>query len=89
LQRATKKTIDEILEGATFILSFMQLFFSKFAVDKDESNRCYTMARIDNSLIFNELRGRGARIASALIFNDLAMSRKKPTPKSGLVELVF
>jgi hypothetical protein len=27
--------------------------------------------RIDNSLKINELRERGARIASALIFNDL------------------
>lgn len=45
------------------------------------------MVRIDNSLIINELRGRAAQRCKSLIINSLAMGRKKPTPKSGLVAL--
>jgi hypothetical protein len=73
LQRATKKTIHEILGDATFILSFMRLFFSEFAVDNDGSNRCYAKERIDSALIFNDLGGRAAQRCNSLIFNALSI----------------
>ena len=65
-----------------------KIILSEFAVDKDGSNRCYKMVRIDSALIFNDLRGRGARIASALKVNDLAMSRKSPLRRVGLESLL-
>ena len=66
---------------------FRHFLFLKFSLDNCETESCYREGRIDNSLIFNELRGRAAQRCKSLIINNLAMGRKKPTPKSGLVAL--
>ena len=48
--------------------------------------------RIAKSLIFNDLRERGARIASALIFNELSipdLSQQEAHPEGRAIVLGF
>jgi hypothetical protein len=54
-------------------LVYWKDFFLNFTLDNGAGRIRYTEGRIDNSLIFNDLRWSGARIASALKVNELQL----------------